>query len=130
MDNLRVAMPDHPESAKHEVSQGDIAPPKSAPVLELNEMLSSLNNFCLDKRELNIGELSMSGPGFRHFGFDDRRQSVNTFEVFLVEIGLHQLDAEMPLNLQNELEYVDGIDFQFSAEQRLDRPLDPRGLGR
>src|SRR5580700_2159396 len=61
----------------------------------------------------------MSGPCFRHFGFDDRRQSVNTFEVFLVEVALHQLDAEMPLNLQNELEYVDGIDFQFSAEQRL-----------
>ena len=61
----------------------------------------------------------MSGPCFRHFGFDYRRQSVNTFEVFLVEVTLYQLDAEVPLNLQHELEYVDGIDFQFSAEQRL-----------
>jgi hypothetical protein len=61
----------------------------------------------------------MSGSCFRHFGFDDRRQSVNTFEVFLVKVGLHQLDAEMPFNLQDELEDVDGIDFQFSAEQQL-----------
>ncbi len=61
----------------------------------------------------------MSGSCFRDFGFDDRRQSVNAFEGFLVEVGLHQLDAKMPFNLQNELEHVDRIDFQFSAKQRL-----------
>ena len=72
----------------------------------------------------------MSGPCFRHFGFDHRRQSVNAFEVFLVEVGLHQLDAEMPLNLQNELKYVDGIDFQFSADAAADRRADPQGSSR
>jgi len=56
-DNLRVAIPDHAESANHKVSQGDIAPPKSAPVLELSELLLYLDNFCLDEGELNIGEL-------------------------------------------------------------------------
>jgi len=50
----------------------------------------------------------MSGLCFRHFGLDDRRQSVNAFEVFLVEVALHELNAEMPLDLQNELEYVNG----------------------
>jgi len=98
------------------VNLGDIAP-KVEPVPELHELL--LDNFGLDKAELHTGRLSMSGPCFRHFGFDDRRQSVNTFEGFLVEVGLYQLDAEMPLDLHDELEYVDGIDFQFSAEQRL-----------
>jgi hypothetical protein len=39
--------------------------------------------------------------------------------VFLVKAAPHQLDAEVPLNLQDELEYVDRIDFQFSAKQRL-----------
>jgi hypothetical protein len=39
--------------------------------------------------------------------------------VFLVKAALHQLDAEVPLNLQDELEHIDGIDFQFSTEQRL-----------
>jgi hypothetical protein len=33
-----------------------------------------------------------------------------------VPSGLHQLDAEMPFNLQDELEDVYGIDFKFSAE--------------
>jgi hypothetical protein len=61
----------------------------------------------------------MSGPCFRHFGFDDGRQGVNAFKVFLVKTSPHQLDAEVPLNLQDELEHIDGIDFQFSAEQRL-----------
>ena len=60
-----------------------------------------------------------SGLSFRHFGFDGRRQSVNTFQIFLVEGSLHELDAEMSFNFHHELEHVDGIDFQLSAEQRL-----------
>lgn len=39
--------------------------------------------------------------------------------MFLVEVGLHQLDTEVPLNLQHELKDIDGIDFQFATEQRL-----------
>src|ERR1700732_4084560 len=39
--------------------------------------------------------------------------------MFLVEVGLHQLDAEVPLNLKHELKDIDGIDFQFATEQRL-----------
>jgi hypothetical protein len=61
----------------------------------------------------------MSGPCFCDFGLDDRRQRVHAFEVLLIEVGLHQLDAEVSFDLQNELEHVDGIDFQFPAEQRL-----------
>jgi hypothetical protein len=39
--------------------------------------------------------------------------------MFLVEVGLHQLDAEMPLDLKHKLKDIDGIDFQFATEQRL-----------
>ena len=57
----------------------------------------------------------MSGPCFRDFGLDHCRQGINIFEVFLIEIVLHQFDAEVPLNLYHELKHIDGIDFQFSA---------------
>ena len=50
----------------------------------------------------------------RHFGFDDCRQSIHTFQMLLVEIGLHQLDTEVPLNFQNKLKNIDGVDFQFA----------------
>jgi len=39
--------------------------------------------------------------------------------MFLVEVGLHQLDTEVPLNLKHELKDIDGIDFQFATEQWL-----------
>jgi hypothetical protein len=39
--------------------------------------------------------------------------------MFLVEVGLYQLDAEMPLDLKHKLKDIDGIDFQFATEQRL-----------
>jgi hypothetical protein len=57
MDNLWVATPYHAESANHEVSQGDIAPPKSAPEIERNELLSSVDNSCLDAVKLRTEEL-------------------------------------------------------------------------
>jgi hypothetical protein len=53
----------------------------------------------------------MSGFCFGHFAFDDRGQRVDALEVFLVEVALHQLDVEVPFNLQNQLEDVDGVDF-------------------
>ena len=65
------------------------------------------------------GGIKVSGPCCRDLCFDDRRQGIETFEVFLVEIGLHQLDPEMPLDLQNELKNIDGIDFQVPTQQRL-----------
>jgi hypothetical protein len=95
-----------------------VTAPTPQQVLKRKERLLYLDNFCLEE-ELVPEDLEMSGPCFRHFGFDDRCQSVDIFEVFLVETRLHQLDAEMPLDLQNQLQYVDGIDFQFSAKQRL-----------
>ena len=39
--------------------------------------------------------------------------------MLLVKVALYQLDAKMPLDLQDELKDVDGIDFKFSAEKRL-----------
>ena len=60
-----------------------------------------------------------SGPCFRHFQFDDCRQGINTFEIFLVKVGLHQFDAKVPLNLENQLKNVDGVDFEVSADERL-----------
>jgi len=39
--------------------------------------------------------------------------------MFLVEVGLHQLDTEVPLNFKHELKDIDGIDFQFATEQWL-----------
>ena len=123
-NDLGAATPDGDERAKRAIKQCDIAPSKDALVLELNAthiVLNEWTSFALDKGAsfASASWDSMIRSRFRHFGFDDRRQNVNTFEVFLVEVGLHQLDAEMPLNLQNELKNVDGIDFQFAAEQRL-----------
>ena len=36
-----------------------------------------------------------------------------------LEVGLHQLDAEVPLDLKHKLKDIDGIDIQFAAQQRL-----------
>ena len=66
-----------------------------------------------------MSELCFCHFGFADLRFDDRSQNVNTFEVLLIEIGMHQLDAEMSLNLKHELKNVDGIDFQLASEQRL-----------
>ncbi len=59
-----------------------------------------------------------------------RAGRINTFKAFLVEVRLHQLDAEVPLNLKNELKNVDGIDFEFSTDAAADRRADPRALSR
>jgi len=99
VNHLRAATPDRREGTYHEVNPGGIAPPNAALPLERNELLLYLDNFCLDKREIAHRGLPNSGPCFRHFGLDDRRQSVNAFEVFMVEVVLHQLYAEVPLNL-------------------------------
>jgi len=39
--------------------------------------------------------------------------------MFLVEVGLHQLDTEVPLNLKHKLKDIDGIDLEFATEQWL-----------
>ena len=57
MNHLRVAMPDRAEGANHEVNPGGIAPPNAALLLERNELLLYLDNFCLDKGELHTGGL-------------------------------------------------------------------------
>jgi hypothetical protein len=56
-NDFRIAMPDRAEGANHEVNQGDVAPPKPQQILELNERLLYLDNFCLDlgKGELHTG---------------------------------------------------------------------------
>ena len=39
--------------------------------------------------------------------------------MFLVEVGLHQFDTEVPLNLKHKLKDIDGIDLEFATEQWL-----------
>jgi hypothetical protein len=123
-NDLRAASPDGDERANRAVKQCEIAPSKDALVLELNATHIMLIEWSRPSGKFWVSELC-----FCHFGFDDlrfddlrlddRRQNVNTLEVLLIEIGMHQLDAEMPLNLQHELKNVDGIDFQLATEQRL-----------
>lgn len=59
-------------------------------------------------------EPQISGPGFRHFRFNHRREGADGLKIFGVEIALHQLDTEMPFNFQDQLENIDGIDLQRS----------------
>jgi hypothetical protein len=61
--------------------------------------------------------LRISGPCFRHFRFDHRGQGTYGLEKLRVEVALYKLDPEMPFDLQNQLEHVDRIDFQISAEK-------------
>jgi hypothetical protein len=63
--------------------------------------------------------LPSSGPCFRHFRFDHRCQGTNALEVLRVEVPLHEFDSEMPFDLYHQLEDIDRIDFQFSAQKRL-----------
>jgi hypothetical protein len=53
--------------------------------------------FAWSKRGVHTG-MQKSGLCFRNFGLYDRCQGVNAFEVFLVEVALHQFDAEVPLD--------------------------------
>ena len=55
----------------------------------------------------------------RYPGFDGRRQSIDTTPRSLVELAIHKLDAKMSFDLKNELENIDGVDFQNAAKQRL-----------
>ena len=61
----------------------------------------------------------MSGFCCRHLRFDDRCQSLDILDVFLVEVSLHELDTEMPLNLKHQLKNVDGVDFQVATQKWL-----------
>ena len=72
----------------------------------------------MSKREDEFTQQT-SGPCFRHFRFDDRGKGVDAFQICRIEVPLHQLDPEVPFDLQHKLQDVDGIDFQFSAEKRL-----------
>jgi hypothetical protein len=61
-NNLHLAMPEPVESSNGEVKHGNIAPPKTLPILELpmlglNGRLLDLDNFCLDKVELRTGRI-------------------------------------------------------------------------
>ena len=67
--------------------------------LELNEPYCIWTALTRIRGKIAHRGMQNSGPCFRHFGLDDRRQSVNAFEVFLVEITLHEFDTEVPLNL-------------------------------
>src|ERR1035441_3182189 len=55
----------------------------------------------------------------RNLRFDGRGQTIDTLPCAFVEFAVHQLDAEMPLNLKNELENIDGVDLQIAAKERL-----------
>ena len=52
------------------------------------------------------------------FFFDGRRQGVDSFPGRLIEFAIHKFDIEMPLNLKNELEDINGVDPQIPTKQR------------
>jgi hypothetical protein len=53
------------------------------------------------------------------FGFDDCRQSSNALPGVFVELALYQLDPKAPLDLQNKLQNIDGIDLKIAIQQLL-----------
>src|ERR1035441_10352955 len=55
----------------------------------------------------------------RNLRFHGCGQTIDASPLALVEFAVHQLDAEMPLDLKNELEDIDGVDLQIAAKQRL-----------
>jgi hypothetical protein len=55
----------------------------------------------------------------RDFGFDGCRQRSDALPGAFVELAIDQLDPKVPLNLQNELQNIDGIDLQIASQQRL-----------
>jgi hypothetical protein len=57
-----------------------------ATLLELNELLPQGDDFCFNQR--GIRHEGTSSPCFCHFQFDGGGQSVNSFEGFLIEVGL------------------------------------------
>src|ERR1035437_23068 len=55
----------------------------------------------------------------RDLRFDGRGQAIDALPRALVEFPFYQLDAEMPLNLENELQDIDRVDLQIAANQWL-----------
>jgi hypothetical protein len=53
------------------------------------------------------------------FGLDDRSQSSDALPGAFVELALYQLDPKASLNLQNELQNIDGIDLKIAPQQLL-----------
>jgi hypothetical protein len=52
----------------------------------------------------------------RDFGFDGCSQSSDALPGALVELAVDKLDSKAPLNFQNELQNVDGIDLQIATQ--------------
>jgi hypothetical protein len=85
-------------------------------------LLHSTSNTREDLILLPVGMAGLA-PEFsalgRDFGFDGRRQRSNALPGAFVELAIYKLDPEVPLNLQNELQNIDGIDLEIAPQQLL-----------
>src|ERR1035438_5637460 len=56
-------------------------------------------------------------PGLGQPRLNGGRQVIDAGPFLAFELAGNQLDAEMPLDFENDLQDVDGVDFQLAAQQ-------------